>query len=259
MAKQTALGLKSQTRRLTNLEAVNHNPNEFVDAEEVIPGQWAFYKANDPLGHETLYVSCPYGQAGDQLVARERSRVVGWSSAQRTVKVEYSDHATVMHLVPEGTKYDDYMIRLHRRYCDLKGVKFYNPHGAIIGKKEYLQNSKNYDYTLDISEAVIPWKPSIFMPLWMARTKREIVSIRPVRLATISREDAIAEGIEPQNDKIWTAHPDPSKEHPEATTYKQVPAEIVLFQNLWAMINGHSSWDKNPWVWRVEFEKGGQQ
>ena len=81
-----------------------------------------------------------------------------------------------------------------------------------------------------------PWKPSIHMPRWASRLTLEIVSVRIERLNDISRGDAMAEGCPFPN---MAKGDDPRKWYAE----------------LWNAINGPGSWDKNPWVWVVEFTR----
>lgn len=84
------------------------------------------------------------------------------------------------------------------------------------------------------------WRPSIHMPRWASRITLEVTSVRVERLQDISEADAQAEG--------WTRRP-------EVSTDPQVHKEAARdwFMDLWESINGHGSWDANPWVWVVEF------
>jgi hypothetical protein len=79
------------------------------------------------------------------------------------------------------------------------------------------------------------WKPSIFMPKDACRIKLRIIDIRVERLQNISNEDAIAEGINMN----------------ETPCIEAMNAYAIL----WESINGKGSWDKNPWVWVITFER----
>lgn len=70
-------------------------------------------------------------------------------------------------------------------------------------------------------------RPSIYMPRWASRITLEVVNVRVERLQEISREDEIAEGV----------------------------ADGQFYDLLWESINGPGSWDKNPWVWVIEFNR----
>lgn len=79
------------------------------------------------------------------------------------------------------------------------------------------------------------WKPSIFMPRDASRITLEITGVRVERLHGITVSDAIAEGYDGSvNDPV-----DPA---------------ITWYTGLWDSINGAGAWDKNPWVWVVEFK-----
>lgn len=82
------------------------------------------------------------------------------------------------------------------------------------------------------------WKPSIFMKREASRITLEIVSVRLERLRDISGIDAWREGC---------------MYHPKA--YPTIDDVIAWYRELWESINGAGSWDANPWVWVVEFNK----
>lgn len=84
------------------------------------------------------------------------------------------------------------------------------------------------------------WKPSIFMPHEFSRITLEIVNVRVERLQDISEKDVIAEGIEEAGICFGIR-----KEEVEKHCYKL----------LWDKINGPGAWEKNPWVWVIEFKK----
>lgn len=92
-------------------------------------------------------------------------------------------------------------------------------------------SEKNYKFT-----------PSIHMPRWASRITLGITGVRVERLQDISEADAIAEGCEPVN----------------PITDNDVEANgpcAFGFKLLWQSIYGPDSWDENPWVWVLDFEK----
>jgi hypothetical protein len=83
------------------------------------------------------------------------------------------------------------------------------------------------------------WTPSIFMPRAASRITLRITEVRVERLHDISPEDAAAEG--------WAG---PDEANSIASAYP-----IGWYARLWESINGAGSWDLNPWVWAVSFER----
>lgn len=77
--------------------------------------------------------------------------------------------------------------------------------------------------------------PSIHMPRWASRIQLEITDVRVERLQDISEADAMAEGC---------------SFRPGLTSSRRQE-----FSNLWEAINGAGSWQANPWVWVIEFER----
>jgi len=95
----------------------------------------------------------------------------------------------------------------------------------------------------------LKWKPSIHMPRFASRILLEITNIRVERLNSISCADAAKEGL-----------------HQLPATGRYVINEgdqyfggassnpVEVFSWLWEDISGSGSWEKNPWVWVVEFK-----
>lgn len=83
------------------------------------------------------------------------------------------------------------------------------------------------------------WRPSIFMPRWASRIQLKVLDVRAERLQDIREDDAKAEGVVAWHMTI------------EGTVYRP---EFML---LWDKINAQRgfSWNSNPWVWVVEFER----
>ena len=97
------------------------------------------------------------------------------------------------------------------------------------------------------------WKPSIFMPKDVCRIKLRITDIRVERLQDISEEGAIAEGVG-SGFQMNAGYPDYEHIVNGVCTITQDTAKMSYW-SLWDSINGKGSWDKNPWVWVITFER----
>jgi hypothetical protein len=181
------------------------------------------------------YQNCPYGVPGDRLWVRETwgylcSDITRNDRGIKKHTVEYrADAGKVTHEV-----FNDKGLPRPRKRCA----------------------DENYeDYINYLERWWKRWRPSIHMPRWASRITLEIKSIRVERLQDISRDDALAEGIERWDD---TASITPYRNY-----RKGEPGEMNLhcstpersFMTLWESINGPGSWDANPWVWVVHFER----
>lgn len=92
------------------------------------------------------------------------------------------------------------------------------------------------------------WRPSIHMPRWASRIMLEITNVRVERLNAISEEDARAEGII-DGGCLNCGEPEPcgcANPEPDATD---------AFAYLWQSIYRQESWNANPWVWVISFER----
>jgi len=89
------------------------------------------------------------------------------------------------------------------------------------------------------------WTPSIFMPRWASRLTLEITGLRAERLQDITEDDAKAEGVTPHRID-WDDNISPNV----TIDYREG------FIKLWNSINAKRgySWEKNPWVWVIEFK-----
>lgn len=85
------------------------------------------------------------------------------------------------------------------------------------------------------------WKPSIHMPRSASRILLEITGVSVERLQSISDEDAKAEGFDYST-------------HPSAIEMGYAIGARTNFRHTWEQIYGANAWNKNPWVWVVEFK-----
>lgn len=86
------------------------------------------------------------------------------------------------------------------------------------------------------------WQSSLFMPKWAARLWLRITNVRVERLCDITEENILAEGVALQ---------------PWAADNCQDWARTAGFAQLWDSINSKRgySWESNPWVWVIDFQK----
>lgn len=99
---------------------------------------------------------------------------------------------------------------------------------AIEEKEEYLYRATHEAFN---DEGGSPWKPSIHMPKAAARIWHEVTGIRVERIADISEEDCIAEGIHLQETGFYCWEPDLGLQF-SARSAKEA------FRKLWKLING---------------------
>lgn len=100
--------------------------------------------------------------------------------------------------------------------------------------------------------------PGMHMFRWASRLTLRIKAVRVERLNAISQKDAEAEGLlifnEDDANLYYSgiaANADTWFEYPEQW---HLDDPIAAYRDLTNSINGPDHWDKNPWVWVVEFE-----
>ena len=162
---------------------------------------------------------CPYGVPGDRLWVRETFR-------NYQMSVAYQADGRCGAVGMDGT------------YCD---------HGWILGAAG--RNGRN-GATYDESKYGMRWRHSIHMPRWASRLTLEVVSVKVERVAEISHDDAIAEGVTEQPHGGGEGEP---IMYSTGEFHSTDPVEAYAL--LWNSINaerGHG-WEKNPWCWCLTF------
>jgi len=120
-----------------------------------------------------------------------------------------------------------------------------------IGSESFVYRADDHRANDPVVSGTIKWKPSIFMPRKVSRINLRITDVRIERLQRLTYENAIAEGILHRTGEIfgidWYAGY-------IGAEWRTDP--IIAFRDLWDSINGKRGygWNKNPWVWVVEFE-----
>ncbi|MCK9220243.1 MAG: hypothetical protein M0P47_09370 [Bacteroidales bacterium] len=91
-------------------------------------------------------------------------------------------------------------------------------------------------------------KPCIYLPRADARIFLKITDVKVERLRDISNGDAVREGIK-RLPEVGNHYPDYENKDGIFVTPKG------SFSSLWTSINGSGSWDANPWIWVISFER----
>lgn len=90
------------------------------------------------------------------------------------------------------------------------------------------------------------WRSPVTMPRWASRITLLVKSVRVERLQDISEADAIAEGIR-QYGRFYGM---------DSTHWDDAELSATrAFEGFWIFRHGAASWDANPWVEVVEFER----
>lgn len=130
---------------------------------------------------------------------------------------------------PQGKPGDQLWVR--ECFSDLDDFEFFDPSVPDV--------ISGYWYWADGNPEWGNWtkpKPSIHMPRRASRINLLITGVRVERLQDISDVDAAAEGCKISD-----------MEHGERLS--------DVFARLWKSIYGAESWQANPWVWVIEFER----
>lgn len=216
MVRAILEGRKTQTRRVAK---------PFGDNVRVIEGVPKGYLPGCPKG---FVIDCPYGVPGDRLWVKET-----WRPETDWIGEKMLATSADIRFAADGEDGQ-------QRWCDIP-------------------ESQRQTATAMLSRAVDgadgrKWHPSIFMPRWASRIALEIVKVRVERVQDISEPDAKAEGISVlplQSDS------DPSAWYQSEPGVNQARNARSSYRMLWDSINAKRGfgWDKNPWVWVVEFRR----
>jgi len=93
------------------------------------------------------------------------------------------------------------------------------------------------------------WRPSIHMPRWASRITLRVTDVRVERLQDISEQDAIAEGV------LVGQLPGCFHSGIGRLDVEWRSTAPHAFEHLWESINGPGTWDANPWVAAISFER----
>ncbi|HEN3655831.1 TPA: hypothetical protein U5E37_003820 [Yersinia enterocolitica] len=226
-------GRKTMTRRIMKVQPSEHFHPQTIHGAMDFTAHWYTPGVIDKDGYlqparkdvfgvadEDEGYTCPLGAVGDQLWVRETFALLGNEDG---VCVDWQDNMV------KGD--EQAAARIYKASCEQK----HGDYGlySIPDSAYWKPDTSNMKYEGS-------WRPSIHMPRWASRINLLITGVRVERLNDISDVDARAEGC----------------------AYGKGNGEIDLavrpenhFPTLWASIYGEESWQANPWVWVIEFER----
>lgn len=221
MVRTLLEGRKTQTRRVV----------KGVDLANCIP-----FDGKRIVTHVTsdgALAKCPYGQIGDRLWVRESF---------------YCDHSSAGDYESTSGSCHPPMSREACEY-EWRSMLYYG---------ESRDSWKNAEWDGDTP----PLAPSIHMPRWASRLTLTITGVRVERVQDISGDDALAEGVQipvsaPNRPLLCLtsriSFESVSTKHPKEWGRDEYAR--FEYAQLWNTINGAGSWESNPWVWVLTFER----
>lgn len=144
-----------------------------------------------------------------------------------------------------GKPEDLLWVRETHQYCLIEDFD-----GAGNDKEKILYKANPGDQEILDQFEESKWRPPIHMPKAATRLWLKIKSIKGERLQEISEKDAKAEGIMQGKNGYYL---DYLNKHSWSIQHTELP--IDSFKSLWKSIHGEESWDSNPWVWVIDFER----
>ncbi len=215
MVRAILMGKKTQTRRLVAPKT------SIVGVGKV---DWSKFCWD---GSQIYKDTCRHGHT--DLMSAPLPWIDGLKYKEQYLHVPYAweEDCTIYRIYPKWSAGDKLWVR--ENYCDVcnKGLTCYA--GNMISHPC----------------PICKWKPSIHMPRWASRITLEITKIRVERLQDITASDVKAEGTE-----VWFEN------HPERVG-DEPHIDRNYFAVMWNEINAKRgcSWESNPWVWIIEFDK----
>jgi hypothetical protein len=193
-------------------------PQPTVDYDEYFHPHFEWKNYSNGFTRERLAQECPYGKVGDILYVKESA----WMFCERRPNGKTKTGRDKWHYVPLET-----------------APIFYQ---ADQGEKPNCPEPPHPE-----TGNVWCWRLKVarFMPRWASRITLRITDIRVERLQDISEEDARAEGCP----------------YPAEWSGRYVDRDETAktwFKTVWRSIHGNDpvkSWDSNPWLWVLSFER----
>jgi len=241
---------KTVTRRLRGLKTINSIPECYNDnyPTKLSDGSWVFWHPARPAPilekfAQKAYpngggIKCPYGDKGDLLYVKETWRYYDWTEDGEPY-IQYRADESV-RLISHGIP-DEWWEKLTDIWSILSDRENFQKHGAARDTK---------------------WRSARFMPKWASRLPLVNDGSRPEKLQSITEEDAIREGVCPDDDsptfcKECHGYGIVGSDCEHSRDCVSCSTGVGRFASLWDSINPRYPWESNPVVWRIEFRRSG--
>ncbi|HFE9007263.1 hypothetical protein WDU18_20250 [Klebsiella pneumoniae] len=225
-------GRKTQTRRIMKVQPESNQLGLLLITDSTKHsdiGKYHWAESNATGNHvRSKLFSSPFGAVGERIWVRETWATLGNEDG---CYVDWEDNLC------KGDERS--AARIYRASCEQRPGDY--GLWSIPDDAYWKPHTKEHKF-----EGA--WRPSIHMPRWASRILLEITDVRVERLNAISEEDARAEGII-DGGCLNCGEPEPcgcANPEPDATD---------AFAYLWQSIYGQESWNANPWVWVISFER----
>ncbi len=236
MVRAILEGRKTVTRRVVKPQPTL--PTDRWVSDSGGSGKWMAEGPSPPTGgtRQTMpWKLCPYGQPGDRLWVRETWQYFGFSDEGEPCICYLADHGREWPHVPQSE-----VDKVDCIWADLSDPGNFSISGRACDNR---------------------WRPSIHMPRWASRITLEVTSVRVERLKDITPAQILAEGVQIPSTTEGQALIDISTKHGPAHFLPKLSGattDALLrahWAALWVSISGIDSWNANPWVWVVEFQR----
>jgi hypothetical protein len=197
-------GRKTQTRRvLKHPKGIDINIAPTVQTDDAT---WIAF--DHPKGGPLTCIKWPYAP-GDRLWVKEAWNCFAFS--------QDGEEASPTQTIPSAAEYRECKEDAYR--FDIQAI--------------YRESDRARKWFSDQQ-----WRSPIHMPRWASRLTLTVTDVRVQRLQDISEADAMAEGANPSDLRM----------------YPELGTSCDWFHDLWNSLHGPDAWDANPWVVALTFD-----